>query len=147
MHKVPDYPLWLGNEGDIQDIRAVFSQGIEVLVDLAAHEPPRHLPRETLYCHIPLIDGPDNPPWLVQLAVGTVMHLLKSNVPALVYCGGGVSRSPCIAAAAISLIRGCSVPEALTHLSQSEAMDINPGLLAEVQRIYGPAKDTRSKKG
>jgi protein-tyrosine phosphatase len=147
MHKVPEYPLWLGNEGDLQDIRQVFEQGVEVLVDLAAHEPPRHLPRETIYCHVPLIDGPDNPIWLVQLAVGTVLHLLRSNVPTLLYCGGGMSRSPCIAAAAISLIKGCTVPEALTHLSQSEAMDINPGLLAEVQRIFPAAKSAGNKKG
>jgi protein-tyrosine phosphatase len=147
MHKVPDYLLWLGNEGDVQDMRKVFASGIEALVDLAASAPSPQLPRETLYCRIPLVDGPENPPWTVQLAIETVVRLIRAKVPTLVYCGGGMSRSPCIAAASLALLKGCSLPEALTHLSQFEAMDINPGLLAEVQNLIASAPLPHKQKG
>ena len=40
MHTVPDYPLWLGNAGDLRDRHELFRLGIGALVDLAVEEPP-----------------------------------------------------------------------------------------------------------
>jgi len=45
-----------------------------------------------------------------------------------------MSRSPCIAAAALANVQGCSADEALTRVARSGAVDVMPGLWAEVKR-------------
>ena len=71
---------------------------------LAAEEPLLHLPRDLVFCHFPLMDGPANEPALLYLATTTVANFLEKHIPVLVCCGGGMSRSPAIAAAALALV-------------------------------------------
>ena len=108
MRRIPGYSLWLGHVGDVRDLSGVHTAGIRAVVNLALNEPPAMLSRELVYCRFPLIDGPGNPRWLLQTAVDTVAGLLRSDTPTLVYCGAGMSRSPCIAGAAIA--RSAVVP-------------------------------------
>src|SRR5205085_2308977 len=74
-------------------------------------EVPPPPPRELIYLRFPLLDGVGNRGELLFLAVSTVATLLKMHVPLLLICGGGVSRSPAVAAAALSLADG-EAPEA-----------------------------------
>lgn len=133
MRPIPGYPLWLGNVGDVWDAEAVLSAGIRAVVDLALNEPPAVLPRELVYCRIPLLDGAGNPPWLLRAAVETVAGLLRSGVPTLVYCGAGMSRAPCIAGTALAMVRGCSAAEGLVLVTQAGPKDVTPALWQEVQ--------------
>src|SRR5579864_520702 len=119
MRQIAGFSLWLGHVGDVRDLRAVLASGVLAVVDLALNEPPATVTRELVYCRFPLIDGAGNPPWLLRAAVDCVAHLLHSGTPTLVYCGAGMSRSPCIAAAAIASVRGCSPDEALTWVTKS----------------------------
>jgi hypothetical protein len=135
MRQVPGYSLWLGHVGDVRDLHGIHAAGIRAVVDLALNEPPATVSRELVYCRFPLIDGPGNPRWLLRLAVETVAGLLRGDTPTLVYCGAGLSRSPCIAAAAIAQVRGCPIAAALAIALQSAAADVSPGLWAEVQEI------------
>jgi predicted protein tyrosine phosphatase len=135
MRQVPGYSLWLGHVGDVRDLHRIHATGILALVDLAINEPPASVTRELVYCRFPLIDGTDNPRWLLRAAIETVACFLRSETPALVYCGAGMSRSPCIAAAAIARVRGCRAPEGLAVALQSASADVSPGLWAEVQEI------------
>lgn len=127
--------LWLGHVGDIRDLRSVLSAGILAVIDLAVNEPPAVITRELVYCRFPLVDGAGNPPWLLQAAIDCVAGLLRSGTPTLVYCGAGMSRSPCIAAAAIARARGCSLEEALMLVAKSGAIDVAPGLWDEIKTI------------
>src|SRR5688500_1244777 len=102
MRQVASYPLWVGNRGDVRDFRDIFQAGIVALIDLALNEPPVPVPRELVYGRFPLIDGSDNPPWLLRAAVDTTAHLLRSGVSTLVICSAGISRSPAVAAAALA---------------------------------------------
>ena len=138
MRLVAGFSLWIGHVGDVRDPRALLNSGIRAVVDLAVNEPPAVLPRELIYCRFPLIDGVGNPSWLLHLAIDCVANFLRSGIPILVYCGAGMSRSPCIAAAAIADIRGCQADDALLCVAKSGSVDVAPGLWAEV-------KATRSK--
>jgi protein-tyrosine phosphatase len=135
VRQIPGYSLWLGHVGDARDVRSVLSAGIQAVVDLALNEPPLTFTREMAYCRFPLVDGSGNPPWLLRAAVETVAGLLRAGIPTLVYCGAGMSRSPCIAVAAIVLLRGCPPAEALAVVLRSGPSDVSPALWLEVQAI------------
>ncbi len=135
VHQVPGYSLWLGHAGDARDSDGLLSAGLIAVVDLALEEPPARLIRELIYCRFPLYDGPGNPPWLLRAAVETVAAMLHSGAPTLVSCGAGLSRSPCIAGAAIARVRGCPAEEGLAVALGSAPADISPALWAEVRAI------------
>src|SRR5476651_2269367 len=101
MRQILPHALWLGHAGDGRDYHRVLETGIQALVQLAAEEPVLELPRDLIYCRFPLVDGSGNDKKLLRLAISTVSDLLEMKVPTLVICGGGLSRSPAIAAAAI----------------------------------------------
>src|SRR3954454_1421008 len=113
MRAIPGHPLWLGHVGDARDLRRVLSAGILAVVDLALNEPPAAVTRELVYCRFPLVDGSGNPPWLLRSAVEAVAGLVRSGTPTLVYCGAGMSRTPAVAAAALSRAVGVPAAEAL----------------------------------
>ncbi len=77
MHPIPEFPLWIGHVGDVQDRRALFASGILAVIDQALNEPPVALPRELVYCRFPLIDGVGNPPWLLRAAIECLTSLLR----------------------------------------------------------------------
>ena len=135
MRQIPGYPLWLGHVGDARNLPSLHAAGILAVVDLAIDEPPASLTRELVYCRFPLVNGTGNPLWLIRAAVETVACLLRCDTPTLVSCGAGLSRSPCIAAAAIARLRGCSPAEGLSVVLQSTGADVAPGLWAEVEQI------------
>jgi protein-tyrosine phosphatase len=137
MRRVEGYKLWLGHAGDIVDPQTIVETGILAVVDLALEEPPAVLPRDLAYCRFPLIDGPGNSPRLIRAAVETVACFLRSSTPTLVYCGAGMSRSPCIAAAAIALVRTPAFDDALKLVSSSGPVDVSPGLWADVRVALG----------
>jgi hypothetical protein len=133
VRRVPGYSLWLGHFGDVRDIHGLLAAGILAVVDLAINEPPADVTRELVYCRFPLIDGMGNPPWLLRAAVETVACLLRCDTPTLIACSAGLSRSPCIAAAAIARVHGGTAAEGLAIALQSGAADVSPGLWAEVR--------------
>jgi protein-tyrosine phosphatase len=62
-----------------------------------------------------------------------VTHLVCSGVSTLVYCSAGLSRSPCVAAAALAQVRRCAVADALTLVHELRGADVSPELLFDVQ--------------
>jgi protein-tyrosine phosphatase len=135
VRQVRGYPLWLGHVGDVRDLRGVLSAGVLAVVDLALNEPPATVTRELAYLRFPLVDAPGNPPWLLRAAVEAVAGLLRSGTPTLVYCASGLSRSPCVAGAAVALARGCPPTEGLAIVAEAGPADVSPGLWAEVQAV------------
>src|SRR4051794_31485287 len=132
MNQIPPYSLWLGHAGDGRDSQRILDAGIEAVVHLAAEEPPLHLPRELTYLRFPLVDGPDNPAGLLELAVTSVARLLKLGKPTLVCCGAGMSRTPAVAAAAPAILGGETPESCLVRVTEHHASDVLPGLWAEV---------------
>ncbi len=126
MRELVPQRLWIGNAGDARNPAAVLDAGVASLVNLAAEELPPDFPRDILYCHFPLVDGPGNPPAAMRIAVATITALLREEIPALVYCGAGMSRSVAVAAAAIGCWRGDSLEDTLKTVSDEVPHDVSP---------------------
>jgi hypothetical protein len=137
MRRVAGYSLWLGHAGDVRDVPRLLAAGIAAVIDLAIQEAPAPASRELVYGRFPLVDGPGNPPWLLRVAVETVAGLIRDDVPTLVACGAGLSRSPCVAGAAIARVRGCPADEGLAIALGFAPADVSPGLWGDVRRIVG----------
>lgn len=118
--------LWTGNAFDARDLKMVFDYRIEAIIDVALEEPPLLAPRELVYCRFPLLDGQGNPPALIEAAISTALILLKADVPTLLCCSGGMSRSPAIAAAVIALRDGLPPNEALKRIGAAGPHDVSP---------------------
>jgi protein-tyrosine phosphatase len=133
VRQVPGYPLWAGHAGDVRNHRGLFEASILTIVDLAREEPQVLVPRDFVYCRFPLVDGPSNPRWLIACAVETVARSLSAGVPTLVACGAGMSRSPCVAGAALARTLGCPAEEGLAIVLTDAQADVSPALWAEIR--------------
>ena len=120
MKKIDGHSLWLGHAGDGRDYRQLLATGIRAVVQLALEEPPLSPPRE---------------PAILELAIRTVASLLQARLPTLVCCGGGMSRSPAIAAAALALIGDGDASACLQKIELSGPMDVSPAFWREVSSI------------
>lgn len=133
MRHVPPHALSIGNAGDLQDPSRLCAAEVRAVVDLAANEPlPQLLPRDLTYCRFPLLDGADNDPVVLRLAVRTVAALMAANVPVVVCCSNGMSRSPAIAAAAIGIADRISLEAALVRVASAGTHDVSPALWNDV---------------
>ncbi len=135
MYEIVPRKLWIGNARDGRDAKALFEEGIASVVDLAAEEPPAPLPRELIYCRFPLMDGSGNSVALLRTAVMTVVAMMRNEIAVLVCCGGGMSRSPAIAAFALSSLDGRSSSEWLTELRRLKPVDVSPALWNDLQLV------------
>jgi protein-tyrosine phosphatase len=125
--------LWLGHAGDLRDAGAV-AAGFGAVVELADSEPFAVLPRELVRCRYPLSDGGDNPTWLLRLAAESVATMLRAEVPVLVCCSAGMSRSICVSAAGLALAEGRPFREALSLVVETGPVDVSPRLLLQFQQ-------------
>jgi hypothetical protein len=135
MRHIPDYSLWLGHAGDARDRHELFRIGIGAVVDLAVEEPPAVPGHEIVYCRFPLIDGTENPPWLLRAAIDTTVALLREKVPTLVCCSAGMSRAPAIAGAALVKLGRPNLQDALLYLAAFGHCDVSAGLLQDVINV------------
>jgi len=135
MKKIDDHSLWLGHAGDGRDNRQLLETGVRAVVQLALEEPPLSPPRELLCLRIPLLDGEGNEPAILELAIRTVASLLRARFPTLVCCGGGMSRSPAVAAASLALVGGSDASACLQQIEQSGPMDVSPALWRDIRAM------------
>lgn len=135
MRQVVPHPLWLGHSGDGLDFPKLYEAGIQALVQLAVEEPAIQTPRDLLYFRVPISDGAGNRPDSLALAIRTVAELLSRRIPTLVSCGAGMSRSPCIVAAALAVTFRESLEGSLRIVISQGPCDISPSLWGEVSDL------------
>ena len=134
MREILPNQLWIGNAGDGCDPERLLQNGVVAVINLAAEEPSPTLPRSMVYCHFPIMDGAQGGQDVLDVAIQTLVSLLKSQVPTLVYCGAGMSRSPAIVAAALSIVQGGGPDEKLREIVAGQLHDVSPQLWEAVQR-------------
>jgi protein-tyrosine phosphatase len=132
MREIVQDTLWIGNAGDKDDLRAIHNHSIAAVVDLAYEEPPTSLTRDLISLRIPLVDGDGNDVNQVRLAIRVIGQLIMAATPTLVVCGAGMSRSPAIVAAAISIVHGKSLDESLKNVTDGQPHDVSPGLWSAI---------------
>lgn len=128
MRQVLPWRLWIGTARDLRDYPAIRAAGIGAIVDLAINEPVAPVNRELICCRFPLTDGAGNPLPLVRASIDTVAALVRANVPTLVACSAGMSRSPIIAAAALALVTGQGPSECLKIVIAGGPCDVSGGM-------------------
>ena len=134
MREIIPNQLWIGNAGDGRDPARLLQNGVVAVINLAAEEPSPVLPRSMIYCHFPLMDGAQEDQAALRVAIQTVASLLKNQVPTMVYCGAGMSRSPAVVAAALSIVQEGSPDEKLKEIVTGHPHDVSPHLWEAVQR-------------
>ena len=133
MDQIIPCPLWVSHAGDGRDYRSSLDAGIKALLQVAIEEPALQPPRELIYCRFPLLDGIDNPPEMLSLAIATAASLIRAHVPTLICCGAGMSRAPLIAAAGIAVAHGEPLESCLQQVARCHRCDVSPGLWSEVR--------------
>lgn len=136
MRAIDRTPMWIGTARDARNLHTLAQHEIAAVIDLALEEPPAELPRQTLYCRLPLLDGAGNSQAALRRAAEMVRSLLDDDAPFVVACSGGMSRSPAIAAAGLALAQGVSLAAAVQIVCRDGPRDIHPGLLADLQRVF-----------
>lgn len=132
MREVRPDSLWIGNAIDARDMPRLLAAGVEAVVDLAMEEPPCTLPREMVYGRFPLVDGEGNPPAVIEAAINMTTTFVRAGTPLLIACGGGMSRAPAIAAAALAIAEGVNPDEMLRRIAALGPHDVSPVLWAEI---------------
>jgi protein-tyrosine phosphatase len=135
MRKVDVLNVWIGTAADARDARSLFDVEIAAVVDLAHNEPVEVVSRDLAYLRFPLIDGGGNPDWLLFAAIRAVADLMRAGVPTLVACGAGMSRSPCIVAAALATVEQSSIESSLRRVCSGAKVDVSPALWSDVERV------------
>ena len=137
VRRIAHLPLWIGTARDARDLRGVLDAGIEAVVDLAVDEPPVQPTRELAYLRFPLVDGGGNPHRRVVAASAAVERLIRLEVPTLVACGGGMSRSVAITAAGLCLATDQRAPDmVLRRITRDTPVDVHPALWNEVMNCF-----------
>lgn len=136
MIQIQPFPLWLGHADDCREFGRLGDAGIEAVVQLAAEEPQASLPRHMVLCRIPLHDGAGNSTTWLRLAVEVVAKLLTDQIPTLVCCSVGASRSPAIAACALAIVQKKRPTECLQMVHSFGPTDVSPGLWRDLLDLY-----------
>jgi protein-tyrosine phosphatase len=87
------------------------------------------------YCRFPLVDGDENSEELLKLAIESTASLIRCGIRTVVTCSAGMSRSPAIAAAALSLNLKRSPDECLLEIASKYPHDVSPALWQSVKEI------------
>lgn len=133
MHEIIPKLLWVGNAGDLHKPAAIEIAEIKAIVQVALAEQMPSLSRELLLSHFPIMDGSGNPRGIIAAALELTASLVRNRVVTLVCCSGGMSRSPCIAAGAMAMVRGTDPDEMLREIVQGRPHDVSPGLWESVR--------------
>lgn len=138
MHEIIPKKLWVGHAGDLLKPAAIELAKIKAIVQVALAEQMPSLSREMFLAHVPLMDGSGNSPGMIAAALELTASLIRERVPTLVCCSGGMSRSPCITAGALAIVRGTNPEETLREVVRDRPHDVSPGIwqgvLAHLQR-------------
>jgi protein-tyrosine phosphatase len=135
MREILSQRLWIGNAREARDVRGVLDLGIVAVIDLAMEEPPISYPRDVTYCRFPLVDGGGNSAAVLRAAVATTVEFLRSNVPTLVACSAGMSRSPALVAAALSRTEAITPEDALQQITAFGPHDVSLSLWRELVEV------------
>ncbi len=132
MQQVNSQRLWIGNVGALRDVAAIHDAGIEAVVFLAT-DVVAAPGREIVFCRLPLVDGEGNAFWRLRLTIDAAAELIAADVPLLVCCSNGMSRSPAVVAAALAKVDGRSADEHLKRITLSRTADVSPVLWRDIR--------------
>ena len=135
MREIIPGKLWLGNAADACNVEGIMQAGILAVVDLAAEQPMPTLLRSLVYCRFPILDGQQSSRAVLYSAVEALVSLLKKEIPTLVFCSAGMSRSPAVVAGALSVLQGGNPDDRLCQIALGHPHDVSPQLWQDVRDV------------
>jgi len=112
MDKVADR-IFVGTESDAGDKSLLRKHGVDTVISLTHSNPDTG---NVTRLDVPMIDGPQNDSEVFAQAVSEVIEHRKSGRKILIHCSAGASRSPSVAAAAISHLTEKDLNEAFNQI-------------------------------
>ena len=134
MREILPNQLWIGNAGDGRDPERLLAAGVVAVINLAAEEPSPVLPRSMIYCHFPLMDGPQDDLRVLDVAIQTVVSLLKKPNPHAGLLRGGDEPISRHCGRCLSIVQGGSPDDKLKEIVAGHPHDVSPHLWEAVQR-------------
>ena len=128
--------LYIGDAISARDLKQIYDHDIAAVLDLAGNEPPAVLGRDIIYCRFPLADDDSNDDAIVSAAIICLRSLMDRQIRTLVACSAGMSRSPLVAAAAVSLWCHDSLSDCLARITTNAPHDVSPTLYSSVNRVH-----------
>ena len=128
--------LYIGDAISARDLKQIYDHEFAAVLDLAANEPPAVLGRDIIYCRFPLSDDESNDDEIISAAIMSLQLLMERHFRSLVACSAGMSRSPLVAAAAVSLLCHDSFSDWLARMTVDAPHDVSPTLYASVKRVH-----------
>ena len=95
-----------------------------------------------MYCRVPLIDGSENTQERLIFVIQAGVFLVQDRVTTLIACSAGMSRSPAIAAAVVSVLRQRPPDAVLADIMEGAPADVSPGLWAAVKQALHVLQST-----
>jgi protein-tyrosine phosphatase len=135
MDRIPPDRLWIGHAGDSRNHPQLLENGIEAIVQVAIEERAIQAPPELIALRFPMTDAGGSQAELMHLAIITVANLIQARIPTLVCCAAGMSRSPAIAAAALSVAHREPPESSLRRVARYRRTDVSPQLWSEILQI------------
>lgn len=135
MYQIVPYSVWIGSDRDGRAFRELFDLGIRAVVQVAIEEPAILIPRELLYLRFPLIDGSGNDADWLRLALHSIKTLIQREIPTLVCCSAGMSRSPALVGAVLMSQRGMGFEESVRFVTQNGPADLSGAFLTDLKNL------------
>ena len=127
--------LFVGNATDARDLRMIYDNRIQAVIDLAINETPAQLGREIVHCRFPINDGDGNPDAIIVLTMKTIAALVRAEIRTLVACSAGMSRAQTIEPATIALLTNRDPDECLPQIIANAPNDVSPILWTHIKRL------------
>ena len=128
--------LFVGAVEDATDESSLESHGITTIVSLT-HETPSPTTPDLTICSVPLTDGPQNSREQFAKAVEETVAALAADGSVLVHCSAGASRSPTVAATALTLSQDMELEDTLQQVADNrEEVDPHEALLRQAAHVY-----------
>jgi protein-tyrosine phosphatase len=105
--------IYVGTELDASDEQLLRKHGVDIVVSLTHSNPDTG---NVTRLDVPMIDGPQNDSEVFAEAVSKVIEHRESGRTILTHCSAGASRSPSVAATAISNLTGKDLNEAFNQV-------------------------------
>ncbi|WP_442909393.1 dual specificity protein phosphatase family protein [Halovenus sp. HT40] len=110
--------ILVGTESDAGDEPLLQKHGIDTVISLTHSEPDTG---DITRVDVPMIDGPQNSYEAFTKAVNEVVKQRENGQRVLVHCSAGSSRSPSVAAAAITHLTENNLNEAFNQIIERRA--------------------------
>lgn len=121
--------IFVGTESDAADESQLQTHGIDIVVSLTHSSPETG---DITRVDVPMIDGPQNSYEAFAEAVKTVVTHRDTGQHVLVHCAAGSSRSPSVAAAAMTRLTESTLNEAFNQiLEKRPATDPHDALVRQ----------------